>query len=412
MLKSNKYFYEDEYMYFTFKQRHSSIYNLIITNSKGITMFTDRGSKVETTQPQYQSGQYLLGVSHPQRPFPLKLFGCDLTEEQIDEILNWLRIGSTGFLSFDYSADWEHNVVVSSLRNPVKTIAGYNTFNIEIEITFNTLNSSIAKNKNDGYGTIVTTAANSVLSNYNNEYQVPVFTLSSTLKPSYSELLLRIHCLGDDKVEIGFKAWDNISSGEKKYVEMSTNDVNAYYTKALLKGSASANGQPIELEYRPYSNMFFINNYVAEEYIKSFGILQEKSSANEHINDYSNVIYNKTAMSFVSPGAPVLLNKNTNIGALLTTPFHWFLCKKTITEDSSIPYYITALTAATQSPSEIIYDTAMQGVDFNSQVTTIQALINSLQSNEKLYFGFYQDVVLNTTFATISPIVTQYKYCI
>lgn len=411
MLKNNHYFYEDEYMYFTFNQRHSSIYNLTIVNDKGTQIFIDRGSKIETTQPQYQSGQYMLGVSHPQRSFPLKLFGSDLTEAQIAEILNWIYVGATGALSFDYSSDWEYNVVVSALKNPVQTVAGYNLFNIELDITFVTLNTSLAKNKNDGVATITTDSNEVVYSNFNNKYHMPVYTAIPSIQNNYTCLTLKTHCLGDDKIEIGFIASDNISNTEFKYVELQTNDINAYYTKASLIGRPGIDTKPIVLEYSAYNNMFLVNNYIGEEYIKSSGILQDKTSETQSENQYSHFIYNKQPLSFMSPGEPVLLTEDTNIGSLLTTPYNWFICIKTKAGSIDLPYYITQkVNENIAQRSVIYYDTDFSGVDFQNLVSTISSIVNSVEPDKQVYFGFYQNNIINTNFNTISPIVTQYKY--
>ena len=174
MLRNNIYAYEDDYMYFTFNGIHSSTYNLIQQNDlEDLKIYADRDTKVDFLQPKYQTGQYLLGVSNPQRKFPLKLVAENVTRVEIKKIIKWLEAGTVGTLSFDYSPDWQYDVVVSEMKDPnIYVLDDENHFIASFEVTFTTIEQSIAYNK---FNSEFTIDANSIGSGqqyagFNNSY--------------------------------------------------------------------------------------------------------------------------------------------------------------------------------------------------------------------------------------------------
>ena len=104
MLKNNKYYYQDDYMYFTFKQIHSSKYNLFIVNEdEELRISHEVEQNTEYLKPNYQNSAFLLGSNKSQKIFNLKVAAEGLTLLSYKELLHWLNSGDIGFLYFDYN---------------------------------------------------------------------------------------------------------------------------------------------------------------------------------------------------------------------------------------------------------------------------------------------------------------------
>lgn len=181
MLKNNNYYYEDKYMFFTFKGIHSKKYKLFISNSdySFISVASD-GVSIQFETPQYQNYSYFLGANRTQKKINLSLAAEGLSMAEISEISSWLNEGSQGFLYFDYNIDWGYDVVVNKLgdfeiySNNGKLILNFTidfitygtylsrspwTFAIDIDQFKNTTATSSTDNKtileqtiNNGYG--------------------------------------------------------------------------------------------------------------------------------------------------------------------------------------------------------------------------------------------------------------------
>ena len=57
------YWYNDEFMYFTFNGIHSADYHLFIENSKELTLENSVGASSEYTNAMLQEGTYYMGTS-------------------------------------------------------------------------------------------------------------------------------------------------------------------------------------------------------------------------------------------------------------------------------------------------------------------------------------------------------------
>lgn len=418
MLKSNEYFYEDEYMYFTFNGIHSSQYNLIIQNDKERTLFVDRGTKIDFAQPKYQSGQHLLGVSHPQRQFSLKLLGSGLNSFQIERILKWLQPGATGNLAFDHSKGWEYDVVVQTVKNPTCITVDYNLYDIVIDITFVTVENSLARNAVDGIATIVLSSPSQGCSNQGT-YNLPIFSYNCGPDASgVNKIELLIHHLGNEKVEISLKGEINgLGPRSQKSMKLYLHDIYDSYTGAFLYTKESYfTPQTLILQYNAHNNLYMINNCIGEEYINSTsGILKAKSTETESDDSYSYFIYNKSSMALISPGSPVLLNQCSvqEIQKLMETYHSWFICE-TANVESNLKYYIPSSFATKEDGSLLLmYDKDYINAGFktlNQQLEqVIMDLADAKEKNHNLYFGFYHSVTIETDFNKITPIITQYN---
>lgn len=166
------YWYNDDYMNFTFKGIHSSIYNLFIQNSKELTIENTVGASSEYVNALLQEGTYYLGTSRKQKTFKRKCAAEGLTLEQYKGMMQWLTVGTTGELVFDSNKFWGWTVVLDTVGDA--TFVGNNEFLIvEFELTFKTIGTYLAHSIYPG--TWISDSNEPVAdAAISNEYNIPV----------------------------------------------------------------------------------------------------------------------------------------------------------------------------------------------------------------------------------------------
>lgn len=100
---------DDPHLHFTFGEYASYQYNLFITNTNkggGTKRVASPDSTVSFATPDYQNNTYLLGVTKKQKTFKHTVAADRLLPEEVDQILQWLKVGEVGFLSYDTNPLW------------------------------------------------------------------------------------------------------------------------------------------------------------------------------------------------------------------------------------------------------------------------------------------------------------------
>lgn len=100
---------DDPHLHFTFGEHASYQYNLFITNTNkggGTKRVASPDNTVSFATPEYQNNTYLLGVTKKQKTFKHTLAADRLLPEEVDQILQWLKVGEVGFLSYDTNPVW------------------------------------------------------------------------------------------------------------------------------------------------------------------------------------------------------------------------------------------------------------------------------------------------------------------
>ena len=343
MLINNHYYYNDEYMYFMFNGIHSSKYNLFIQNDiEDLKMNINNNSSVEFASPKNQSGQYVLGVTHPQRTFSLKLAAEGLTREQIRTMVKWLKVGSLGALTFDFAPDWCFDVVIKSNKEPNLYEESANTFIVSFEVEFVTTVSPYARNVQNG----IFVSNGSGNEAYNNSLLIPsIIKAEDGTEEDFNFSIYRILHLGDASsfvnVKVSYPSTVTIE-GETQNVEgLSTfniiinqmNNLNniidlVHFSNqgVSIKGIITEVGNDYVFEYRGKNNLFFVNNYLPEQ-AKSMNIINSNGF---------QVIYSTNSLELHSPGAPVKIQSKEHLQELANTGYNYLLCKPaTLTESTT-----------------------------------------------------------------------------
>jgi len=401
----NDFFYYDEYMFFTFDNIHSSEYNLVIQNDiDDLKLYVSTGAQVDLVSSQYQKGQHVLGVTRPQREFPLVLMASGLTRAQIINMMHWLKAGAQGNFKMDFTQDWEFDVVINSVSDPNLYEQDNNTFVASFEITFITTTSPYARNamdaildfdsaQNEFYLKEQELEENqfALIENcdgaFNNNLVLPSVVLydrvTTDKKTTYH---YRINFLGDDSAEFYYRV--SYGSDEKEnYIaglyklnlDIKQDKIGYDFISTLsftLKENSIRDRQVIQ--YNSPSNLFFINN-----------ILPQQANFNGLMKVINNQ-YNYSPLVLQSPGKPILIEGEEHFKQLVSTAYNWFLCKPG-TFDSNTQYFsnIGDFKAINPYPTQtsncfILYDTECTE-DFS---------YTDVIGSEECYFGFYSEVVI------------------
>lgn len=149
MLRSNVqnsyYWYNDEYMYFTFNGVHSSKYHLFIQNTKELTIENTVGAASEYSNAMLQEGTYYLGTSRKQKTFKRKCAAQLSTMDEYKNMMKWLSTGATGELVFDSDQYWGWTVVLDTVGDAT-FVKRAGLIVVEFEITFKTIGTYLAHN--------------------------------------------------------------------------------------------------------------------------------------------------------------------------------------------------------------------------------------------------------------------------
>ena len=143
------YYFEDEFLYFTFNDRYSKIYNLfIVNNGDDLQLTSDTGASSSYESPLLGNMSYYQGTSNNQRTFSYTLAAGGLTLPRYREMMLWLAPGQKGFFRKDYDGYWGHEVVVDSI-GAVKRYGNSDEFNVEFTINFKTIGIPYARPDTD-----------------------------------------------------------------------------------------------------------------------------------------------------------------------------------------------------------------------------------------------------------------------
>ena len=145
MLKDNRYYYEDQYMYFSFDGVHSSEYNLFMINSAQMTMENNAGESAEFVSAMFQEGVYYTGTKKTQKTFKRKCAAEGLSLSQYKRMMKWLTTGEQGMLSFDSNPYWGWNVVLTNVSDTSYALNNTDMV-VELELTFKTIGNYLARN--------------------------------------------------------------------------------------------------------------------------------------------------------------------------------------------------------------------------------------------------------------------------
>lgn len=142
-LEQGYYWYNDEYMYFSFNGHHSSKYHLFIQNSKELTIENAVGESSEYSNAMMQEGTYYLGTSRKQKTFKRKCAAELNNMQDYRRMMKWLTVGATGELVFDSDRYWGWSVVLDSVGDATFAVRG-DLLIVEFEITFKTIGTYLA----------------------------------------------------------------------------------------------------------------------------------------------------------------------------------------------------------------------------------------------------------------------------
>lgn len=143
------YYFEDEFLYFTFNDRYSKIYNLfIVNNGDDLQLTSDTGASSSYESPLLGNMSYYQGTSNNQRTFSYTLAAGGLTLPRYRELMLWLAPGQKGFFRKDCDGYWGHEVVVDSI-GAVKRYGNSDEFNMEFTINFKTIGIPYARPDTD-----------------------------------------------------------------------------------------------------------------------------------------------------------------------------------------------------------------------------------------------------------------------
>lgn len=435
LTQGNNYYYYDDYMYFTFNGVHSSKYNLFIENDvEDLKLNISTGAKLEFTSPKYQTGQYLLGATHPQRELPkLKLVANNLTRAQCLEITKWLKPGTQGAFKFDYAPDWEYDVVVSSISDPNLYIQNDSKYIFTTDVQFVTTISPYARVSRDAVLEITENSApflpeDEVLNQlidisfdsnsgesfnhmlglpsvllYNKKYievkkeetgEEEVGTEAGEGEAieeggeEYSgttHYVYRIHHFGDGEsiVYIDFfypvtiNEGSNIPCGlNSMFLSVVQNNLSfKNENKISAKYKQTTSVQNHIIKYSGSTNLFFVDN-----------LLPQQAKFNNELDELVMQYYPET-FNLDSPGSLVEILSKEHFEQLIDTPYAWFICAPGQYRDGS-PFFETDMLTESQYSAavdncKILYDSQIKWSTFN---------IQDLISNNKCYFGYYSEI--------------------
>lgn len=127
-----------EYLYFTFDNISSEVYNIIIQNKGEDLSYPSQASfENQLVGPLYQGTNFLAGVNKTARSFDFNCWAHSLTRRQVIDLINWLSPNKVGYLQLDYNPNFRYKVKVGSIT-PLKHVPfnDDDTVNYEFSISF------------------------------------------------------------------------------------------------------------------------------------------------------------------------------------------------------------------------------------------------------------------------------------
>lgn len=342
-MSRNNYYYNDEYMYFTFKEMHSSEYNVFIQNDlEDLKMYINSGISIDYASPKYKNDTYLLGVTRSQREIPLKIAAQGLTRQEIVQVLYWLRPGTVGVLNFDFAPDWVYDVIVDSLADPNIYSNGDDKFAFSTEVKFKTVGKYLARNKIDAYVECNKESDYEfdLNSACNNNFIIPIITTNTSNIDDNSwpiveyvknekEEIIGTQFLATPKQENGYASFYilNLGNGPSiinvdMNIEENSKEIffnlNIKFADQFAKVSGKAKEKNHILSYSGKNHLFFLDNYLPE-------LAKKMGSVSDLVSEYSNkdLTLNSSVVPFEIN--TVVQDKSIVKEYLLGLPYDWFI---------------------------------------------------------------------------------------
>ena len=368
---NDKMYYTDEFMYFTFNTIRSEQFNLSIQNDiDDLKLYINSGASIDYTAPKYQNGQYVLGVTHSQREFPLKVVARGLNRGDIRQMAQWLKVGSIGVLSFDFATDWGYDTILDTLSDfNLYPMDDEEHFIVSFDLTFKTVEGISAHTISSAHWD---STSNYQLGTINNLLNIP--TIEQDDNSFY------IYFLGDDRAEIDFTC-TYPSDLQNIDIQIAVPDEN-YLThfKAVLRGSTNKEKTDTNnlhtLTYKGHSNLLF-----AED------MLPEYARIHGHFENNGFVLqYNNEPMRLKSPGAPQRINDIGDIEYLRGTP-NWFVCSPAVVKRRQ---YNEGPYGRDLYPIQILKKADI--TRYNIEEDNWDSIYQDYKDKTELYCGFYATI--------------------
>lgn len=342
-IDNSYYWYNDEYMYFSFNGIHSSAYHLFIQNTKELTIENTIGASSEYSNAILQEGTYFLGTSRKQKTFKRKCAAEGLTKDKYREMMSWLTVGTTGELIFDTDIYWGWTVVLDTVGDASYfTNNNNNTITVEFEITFKTIGTYLAhsvypatwiSDSEDAYVDVVGT----------NQYLIPPVVAIKTEERDLYELnrttqfLLKIQNICNKKQDFNFNLYtDEALKGD---INFNVKKELINYASAILKVEYSNQYGINNIEFDSARSLINVNNTIAEDNIYCKQTIQQNGmmqlSSNLPIELYT------TNINRFEPDAIVITLDEDSAKLLKSSNYDYIcLCKKinNITQYGNTPF--------------------------------------------------------------------------
>lgn len=289
--KNCYYWYNDQYMYFSFNGQHSSRYNLFIQNNKELTIENTVGAASEYSNAMLQEGTYYLGTSRKQKIFKRKCAAEGLTLNEYKHMMKWLTVGTAGELIFDSDIYWGRTVVLDTVGDA--TFKGDNNFLVvEFELTFKTIGTYLAHSVYPGTW-IYNYDDNDLNSIYQdiigtNEYGIPTVVAAKTGKQIdfYIQNISNEH----QNFDIFIDSVDEPITEESEFGLTIADDDNVY---CQAEFSTSRITDPIStIQYVSNLSTLYVDDQVAEENTRCVETFQPSGII--HIPSYEPVYFDYT----------------------------------------------------------------------------------------------------------------------
>ena len=335
MLRNNKYYYEDKYMYFTFNNIHSSKYNLFMKNSgSDLKFINNANSSSQFINPQYQNRAYYSGTNSPQKTFPLDVAAEGLTLHQYKEMMLWLKAGELGFLVFDSNPYWGWDVVLDKADDATYYEKSDGTLIVEFKVTFKTVGTTLARSVWPSYFRVNSENASNkytlIDSSCGNEYGVPEIVPFSNVKFTLTKKTL-IFFDKLDTVKDYFQDWSKYNGYDIYTLTNSTYKFNWCYDGANLAGITDTTVT---------ANKLTTTERGLEFKLTDCGLKIEASSTNQ-------IVVNIFAQEDINITKYVEIQE-----AVQGTPLDENKSRDTVNEDSIITLYTYTTPADGQTPTD------------------------------------------------------------
>jgi hypothetical protein len=339
-------------MYFTFNTIHSSKYNLIIQNDiEDLKLIIDSGGKNSFASPQYQNGQYMLGLTKPQRKFPLKLVAQGLTRGEAISATEWLEQGTYGLLIFDFNTDWAYEVIVDKITDPniyMDTDGEHCT--ISFSVDFVTVNSTYARSSRPAFAEINNgeqspsvdghTIKDTALIGFNNNLLIPAIILKNSEKDDSANKIqktYRIHHLGnlhtDFSIDCVYSPAKQESNIDINLKISEGNDSYSEYVSLQARIGQALKDQYHVVQYNSKSSLFFTDNKVPEQ--------NYLSGHFDKTGEYPFSCHYKSKPFEISRNyVPILIETLDEFDKIKDTIPNWFLIKPAQKTGNAATYYV------------------------------------------------------------------------